>query len=86
MVYITIFCWTVEISKHFLSVFTLSFHPLNKIFHRAKYSNFVKSIFIIFSLFYVIFFVSSLGIPCLALMCFFFSFLKFHSYYFMLSS
>ena len=60
MVYITIFSWIVEISKHFLSVFTLSFHPLNKIFHRAKYSHFVKSTFVIFSVFCVIFFMSSL--------------------------
>ena len=75
MVYITILCCTVEIWKHFLLAFALSFHPLNTIFHRAKYFNFVKFIFIIFSLFCVIFFVSSLGILCLVLVCFFF-FLK----------
>lgn len=69
------------ISKYFLSVFIVSFYPPNKVFHRAKYFNFVKSILLFFSLLWVIVVVSSVGTLCLALdikylsLCFFF-FLK----------
>lgn len=66
-------CCTVEIMACFLLAFPLSFHPLNTI-SQSKISVLLSS-FLSFSLFCVIFFLSSLGILCPVLVCFSF-FLK----------
>ena len=51
------------VCKYFLSVCNLFFHPLYRVFHRAKVLNVYKTQFINFSFYDVYFLVSSVGTP-----------------------